>query len=1343
MTKKLACIIVVFVAMCAGVSPGEAGVPAKLTHWAILADSEVGDLLTAELSERNTLELVERVKIEQVLKEQQLAAMSQTAARIELGKILAASRLLSVEQIGKQHRIRVFDTDCGALLFDVNLDESNLETLCKNIGLLVDLVEERYRNGIRAVVAVTHLVSKNFDRSLASLQFDYAALTTAALLRYEGIAVVALDELESIRREIILGDKNIENRIVPFIIQGEYTVNRDEKGATQTVNLKVEIKDGEAVRFSIEKPSLSLAEAAALFSEEVPQAVLQRLDGTDKIAPLDIAQQKAALAKTADLLKATGAADLAQQYREAIFLLDPDDLENVLRLIFDNNVEVILADTYLESGTPDSRSLGAIQLTVSDRYYSLPYIEHIFRAKKCSLIQGQQIFSKLASRTSVTDKRYLDERKNRMQPTIAVAAPSFEGPPGPDQSDPLNIRQNHSYALRLAPLLCALPASPEPESFQEMYRGYNPYAASNRFRHDHALRDFAALFTTMDFATVWGFNQEKDFTKEFAKRFFEYQILLPKKVLFYGYARRYDYYFRREFSSSHLLRAVPWETWTYFCDLWRETKDEDYIFFADYLEVLWKYANQAKLQPGEFDNEVIPKINSMVREYWLPKDTQFPRELTEREMDLLQIAYDLVDLEKLVQKQEKYHEVTFWFADNRNLLGIREFKLIEKTGDERFHRTGESFGTRMWNGSFPDYPESRFPLKTAFTVRQIDGWKFPLEDSEGRRLLSRYDLSIQYSQNSFRGYHAPHVSVAGGNPSTVYIEKLNDQTDIVWDHRRIMRIDAVPDGTPLYERIYPLPDPQKDQESILCVSCDGQNIWVSTADGVLVLDPSGKILTRFTESDQLPAYQRPDFRADVGILSRRYTCRQEYLALFATAPGECIAVGSTASSQTWVAKLTFEPDAEKKHVQFLLGTTRQLTQEQQSDPAYIHSAQQIDVTFFCPWFSWFSDSKHPQRRQLLLGRVFGAKPYDIWTPSSRTTPSIPSVPLLIDLDENKIMLLTERYPDLNDMLGGVAVRHVNDSFVVHQGEDIRLYRRDESGVYESVVLTDEKTRDSWESNHSFKQNPFFFADGNKVYSPGVKWYCFDLSDPLNPQTEIVATATYPKYQKLRGYSESAVFGIWAQYTEGAPWSLDIRTPTDTVIDLFKNFVPPEHYAKHEAARDRIEQLGGHVYLGSARFRAFFVDGKLQDGTILHLDENWKGTQRDAELFKDLYRLSAVYFVNAPVGDEEFRQLYMIPTISDLFLIRTKVSEEAVQKFPLQQLVRIILENKEDEPIFTDRLLESLVEKGNIKVLFYSGPGFTDASYELLKKLPVRPHVEVKYGSITEDVFLKINKEFGW
>jgi hypothetical protein len=305
-----------------------------------------------------------------------------------------------------------------------------------------------------------------------------------------------------------------------------------------------------------------------------------------------------------------------------------------------------------------------------------------------------------------------------------------------------------------------------------------------------------------------------------------------------------------------------------------------------------------------------------------------------------------------------------------------------------------------------------------------------------------------------------------------------------------------------------------------------------------------------------------------------------------------------------------------------------------------------------------------------------------------------------------------------------------------------LFRRDKSGVYQSVVLANEKTRiEAW--SELFLQYAFLFSDGNKVYSPGVKWYCFDLSDPLNPKTEVVATATYPRVQTLRSYAESAVFGIWMQYTDGLPWSLDLRTPTNTVIDLYKDFVPSNQYAKHTAAVDRIEQLGGKVYLGSARQQAFYVDGKLQDGTMLLLDENWKGTPKDAELFKDLYRLSAVYFVNAPVGDEELRQLYTIPTISDLFLIQTKVSEEAMLKYPIDRLTRVILENKPDEMIFTDRLLESFAGRENIKVVYFSGPGFTDKSYEHLKKIPGKVHAKVNYGSISENMFAKINSEFGY
>jgi hypothetical protein len=461
------------------------------------------------------------------------------------------------------------------------------------------------------------------------------------------------------------------------------------------------------------------------------------------------------------------------------------------------------------------------------------------------------------------------------------------------------------------------------------------------------------------------------------------------------------------------------------------------------------------------------------------------------------------------------------------------------------------------------------------------------------------------------------------------------------------------------------------------------------------------------------------------------------LLLFATAPGECIAIGRSGQlSQTWIAKLTLDPDTQKKEVRLILGTTRQLTMEQYENSAYLHAPEQIDAAFSYPWLTRFVDSKNPNRRQLLVGRVFRSKRFTHETPLS-------GAPLLIDLDENKVMLLSERYPDLKDMMGGVAIKQVNDCFVLHQGQEIRLFRRDKSGTYQSVVLVDEKSQYRGWSERFFMQDAFLFSDGNRVYSPGEKWYCFDLSDPLKPKTEVAAATTHPQFRTLRGYYESAVFGIWIQYTEGAPWSLDPRKPTNTVVDLFKDFVPPEHYAKHAAAVEKIEKLGGLVRLGSTQSRAFLSDGKLQNGTILHLDEKWKGTPKDAELFKDLYRLSEVYCVNVPVGDAELRQLYSIPTISNLILIRTKVSEKAMLQYPVERLTYLVLENKENEPIFTDRVLELFAGHENIKAMNFSGPGFTDKSYELLKQIPSKPRVWVNYGSISENVFNKIKSEFSW
>ncbi|MCL2711150.1 MAG: hypothetical protein FWE95_09750 [Planctomycetaceae bacterium] len=238
------------------------------------------------------------------------------------------------------------------------------------------------------------------------------------------------------------------------------------------------------------------------------------------------------------------------------------------------------------------------------------------------------------------------------------------------------------------------------------------------------------------------------------------------------------------------------------------------------------------------------------------------------------------------------------------------------------------------------------------------------------------------------------------------------------------------------------------------------------------------------------------------------------LTVFPTAPSEALAVGRGGPlGQTWIGKLTFDEKSGEQSFKLLLGTTRHLPTEDYLKPDVLAAHEQKDVVFSFPWICPFPDSKNPDLRQVLIGRVHG-NGYQFG-----------NVPLLVDLDTGEVMVITERYPDLHDFRYGIVVRCVNDCLVVIDGNrQLYVHYRGDDGTYR---------RDRIASRRSFA----LYVDGDRVYSPSGQFYSIsgpnfsyytiatteiDLSakKPISKSVEVRQT----KHRDHVFYAPSAVFG---------------------------------------------------------------------------------------------------------------------------------------------------------------------------------------------------------------------------
>ncbi len=337
------------------VADDSADAPA-LRRWAIVAPTNVqetglADLLTARLSEREQIELVERDRLEAILKEQELASLleaSDSQSRIRLGQILGADALLLprlVTQDEKTH-LRLVISDCqqGARLRQdaMPFEADKLDAIATRCATAVDATIAHVGGGLKYVIGVTPFLSKDDDYQHAHLQQAYSQLLQQALLSVPRVAVIEIEEARAIANELAIAkgaatERNsendgaaIESRLVPLIVSGEFRVEKSD-GEVSAVNLRIIIQDSAGDERNIQLPPMPLDQLPRHLLTNVPEKILSRAD-TQQDAPLDPGKQLAILTKRANDFSRLGMRDLAAPLREAALLLDPNATEHYLQL---------------------------------------------------------------------------------------------------------------------------------------------------------------------------------------------------------------------------------------------------------------------------------------------------------------------------------------------------------------------------------------------------------------------------------------------------------------------------------------------------------------------------------------------------------------------------------------------------------------------------------------------------------------------------------------------------------------------------------------------------------------------------------------------------------------------------------------------------------------------------------------------------------------------------------------------------------------------------------------------------------------------------------------------------
>lgn len=332
-----------------------------LRTWAVIGDSVarasgLTDLVTAELASLKKVELVEREELRRVTQEielSQLHTASQSAGRLQLGKLIKADALVllsSGKHDGKPF-LRVVTCDCvtGARLAFEQFPyiESQVDKLSSEVAGVVAGTIARFPAGVQRLVTVSPFLSKDFSHDFDYLQNASAAWLSEVIANQPGLAVVELTEARAIREELSLTDSDLSDRHRPLFIEGEYSCERVADSNSASVHLWISARDQEKVVLSVESGILKLDSLSDWLDTTAGSKVLEHL----KRSPINAggitrADQSRLLSERADRFSQFGAYEQSISLREAALLLGRDT-DREMTLVDD--YQALLSDRYNEA----------------------------------------------------------------------------------------------------------------------------------------------------------------------------------------------------------------------------------------------------------------------------------------------------------------------------------------------------------------------------------------------------------------------------------------------------------------------------------------------------------------------------------------------------------------------------------------------------------------------------------------------------------------------------------------------------------------------------------------------------------------------------------------------------------------------------------------------------------------------------------------------------------------------------------------------------------------------------------------------------------------------------------
>ncbi len=1242
-------------------------------RWAIVAAAEVqesglSDLLTARLSRHEPdepeIELVERDRLDAALRELELAACFgplDGPQRMRLGQLVRADVLvlLSVEQLQRQRTLRIVIAQCttGVRLRQeafAGFSEQRVDELAAQCVELVRQTRRHFADGVETVLAVSPFLSKNLTHDYDHLQAGWAALIEAACSRYPGVAVVELEEARAIRAELG-ADGRLGRRVVPLFVEGDFHVTVRGDAPQPSVRLKIRLTDGQTVRRHSEHDGLTLDEATLLVSRTLP-AQLLGISADTGVRPLTRRQQFDLLAARARAFSDLGARRHAAALREAALLLEPEAHDERLRLVVD--YRHWLDDTVQEQ----LRSLDA------------PDVQARIRAREAWFPAKWEPARNMVYHAGEAIRRRGVNPREAGELLLLTSARTSALPLASAEQELRRTRQLLETFLwdavrqiphlddqlrdgRLAP----------PLRRSAGLRDEDRWSADQQdlFWQDAALRCVVRDWPTIGTLFASGRNTGDygpllDNIERLLAELPENDAPLPGvlQMILSRNPGGLPFLIGRGVLQRDDVEAF-----------YQRLARSDSPLLAFYGRFgLWE-CRQAQAEPG---------------------DEAMRREAEELLSHLRERCGDRPDLSVM--------------------LRIAETEMARRLGTDRLPTAASSGTTRQAKvrqgasaaGAGTETPPKGHPL-TPSPIAAAGQWthlRFSPAPLEGPmrawELIPADTCDVLWSPTS--------VEVLERNESReVVVSRTIFEatpptwlTSVVWDGRYIWA--ATSDRGVLILKLDGTVASQLDPSAVPPLS--GRALATGDPEAVQ-LDPSAEplplsgmalatgepVTAQLAPSAKLPPYETWSHRPDATKLgsgpARLLSAHpQRTLWLHPVAAGQCLISGVYGPRlRRWFAVAGLSPESPADRPEFRVRTIHVADKSGSEGDA-------VDTAFSLAW--WTEYAPADGSRKLLIGRrVF---------PTTRQQ----RPPLTVDLND----LSVDLFPAPLSILGEDETPRLGHAGRIFVAGPLTFSALGPAPDWPRAVLSRREPGDP-------PQHGQLLLDGGRIYRPGPVWW---RADPHSLRIERLNEGALSPEDRFERYASSALLGLTA-------WNVGQRLHRVEVTDQRHAMVPRDDYvpqawqSRHRRAAARLREAGAQVggQYGPPRGEP---ESPATWRTVVYVPRAWHGGDQGLAWCADLYHLTDLYLVGAPVTDRGLQHVGQLHDLETLCIEETRATDAGISHLvTLNNLRYLRLEAAAGEPAFSDAALPALSGLPRLSGLTLYGPGFTDAAVETLGKFP--------------------------